>query len=257
MTIQKLKKEIIEKKEISRQGVEARVKKCQSMYGPFSQEIAYGVIAQQAGVDVSKIITDPNILAIIRQEVDRIKQLSSDISTIKPRTVIKTINVNFAKDLILHDPILNAQTLEDAKLMAATYTELYVFENSVREVINKVLSREIGTDWWDKSVGKTIQDNVKKRIAAELNNAWHGRRGSHPIYYTNISDLQLLIQKHWQFFKKIFPNQNWVNIRINEIELSRNIIDHHNPLQKKDRQRVSIYLKDWNDQISDKKDLIQ
>lgn len=246
----KIKYALIEKTGISRQAIESRVKRHQNKYGPFSPEVAYGIVAQKAGIDVSKYITDQDILAIIRQELDRITQLDAEIPPARPKTIIKTVTANIGKEISLTDPILGKQTLTDAKEMTITYAELYVFENSAREVIRRVLSRKFGTDWWDSEVKKKIKDKAQSRMDTEDRNAWHGRRGSHPIYYSDIPDLLSIIQRNWNHFKDIFPDPNWVMVRLNEIALSRNIVDHHNPLQKKDRQRLSIYLKDWHDQIS-------
>lgn len=251
-----LKVEIIEKTRVSRQAIEARVKRIQQEYGPFSPEVAYGIVAQKAGIDVSKRISDSSILAKIRQEMDRIALLETDNPLTKSKTIIKSETVKIGKQIELNDPILNKQILEDAKKMTTTYAELYVFENSVRELINQVLTRRIGKDWWDTSVGNNIKNRVQGRIETEDRNAWHGRRGMHPIYYSDISDLQSILQRHWEFFTEIFPNQNWAMVRLSEITLSRNIVDHHNPLRDRDIRRLSIFLKDWNDQISANKSRI-
>lgn len=256
MSDKKLKAALIKKTRVSRQAIEARVKRIQEKYGPFSPEVAYGIVAQKAGLEVSKSISDQNTLAIIRQEMDRIVQLESDDPKPRPKTIVKSVPVNIGKELKLSDPILKKQVLTDAKEMTTTYAELYVFENSVRELINKVLSKKIGVDWWDTSVSKSIKDGAQGRIDKEERNAWHGRRGAHPIYYSDISDLQSIIQRHWEHFRDIFPDQSWVMVRISEISLSRNIVHHHNPLRKRDRQRLSIYLKDWHDQITANKSKI-
>ncbi|MCB2160474.1 hypothetical protein KQH40_00140 [bacterium] len=256
MSDKKLKAALIKKTGVSRQAIEWRVRRIQEKYGPFSPEVAYGIVAQMAGIDASKSISDQNILAIIRQELDRIAQLDVDNPKPKTKTIVKTVTANIGKELTLSDPILGKQILVDAREMTTTFAELYVFENSAREVINRVLTKNLGPDWWDTGVKKGIRDRVQGRIETEDRNAWHGRRGSHPIYYSDISDLQSIIQRHWEHFKDIFPEQSWVMVRLNEIALSRNIIDHHNPLQKKDRQRLSIYLKDWHDQISANKSKI-
>ncbi len=256
MSDKKLKTALIKKTHVSRQAIEARVKRIQEKYGPFPSDVAYGIVAQKEGIDVSKSISDQKTLAIIRQEMDRIVQLESDNPNSKPKTIVRTVPIIIGKELKLSDPILKKQVLTDAKEMTTIYAELYVFENSVRELINQVLSKKIGSDWWKTNVNNSIRDNAQERIDSEERNAWHGRRGVHPIYYSDISDLKSIIQRHWEHFKDIFPNQNWVMVRIGEISLSRNIVDHHNPLRKRDRQRLSIYLKDWHDQISANKSKI-
>jgi hypothetical protein len=104
--------------------------------------------------------------------------------------------------------------------------------------------------WWDQKVGSTIKKNVQTRIEKEDKNRWHGKRGAHPIFYTDIEDLKSIIITNWSDFKDIFPNQQWVTVRIDEIGMSRNVVAHNNPLGKRDIQRLKLYLDDWTRQIS-------
>ncbi|MDH5607317.1 MAG: Swt1 family HEPN domain-containing protein [Candidatus Heimdallarchaeota archaeon] len=254
MSVYKLKQAIIKKENITRQAVEGRAARLKNKYGPFSDEVAYGILAQKAGVDVASIIAEDQTLANIRTGLDRIAILENEKPPPKPKTIITTKTVKIGNNLSLTDPILSEQVIKDAQEMTAVYAEIYIFENSVRETINRALSNNIGEDWWETSAPQKTRENAQNRIEKEKRNAWHGRRGKHPIYYTDISDLKAIIQRHWDFFKSIFPNQAWVNVRLDEIELSRNIVDHHNPLKDKDRKRLEIYVNDWQSQINSHKD---
>lgn len=52
-------------------------------------------------------------------------------------------------------PGMSATTAQEAKTMAEkVYPALYVFENSAREVIAKILEGQFGSQWWEKSVPK-------------------------------------------------------------------------------------------------------
>lgn len=250
MTISELKKAASEKDSVTQRAIGYRAEKIKSKYGPFSDEIAYGIVAQKTGVEVSKIITDSIILEQIRDQLDRIAEIESDQPKIKTKTIVKTTTVNIGNDFKLNDPILSRQVLNDAKDMTQFYAELYIFENSVREVINRVLTSNLGTNWWSSTaVRKELIDKVQGRKDKEDKNPWHGRRGAHPIYYTDMSDLNYLVKRHWNFFSNIFPRLTWVSEKLEEISFSRNVVDHHNPLNKRDRTRLKMNIQDWQKQI--------
>jgi hypothetical protein len=158
--------------------------------------------------------------------------------------------IEFGKGLNVTDPLLPPKIINEAIQMAGVYRILYVFENSVRNLVMKVMSSEHGDKWWELKVGYTIKKKVSDRIKKEYKNRWHGKRGAHPIFYTDIEDLKSIITTNWKSFKNFFPNQQWVTVRIDEIEMSRNIVAHNNPLEKRDIQRLEIYLGDWIKQIS-------
>jgi hypothetical protein len=53
----------------------------------------------------------------------------------------------FADQFVYSDPILPEAKLAEAREMAAVYPMLYVIENSMRELIRRVLSAKYGQDW--------------------------------------------------------------------------------------------------------------
>jgi hypothetical protein len=255
MSVAELKKASSKKSNVTTRAIGYRAAKIKSSYGPISDEVAYGIVAQLSGVDVSKIISDPLILDQIRNQLVRIAESESDSPKSKTKTVVKTKVVEIAKDLKLDDPILDDKLITDAKEMTVHYAQLYLLENSVREVINRVLIKHIGPGWWhSKNVRKELLNKVQGRIDKEKENPWHGRRGAHPIYYTDISDLIYLLKRHWKYFEDIFPRLEWVSEKLEQVSFSRNVVDHHNPLGKRDRDRLTLNLQDWQDQIKANKD---
>ena len=74
-------------------------------------------------------------------------------------------------------------------------------------------------------------------------------RGASDIYYTDFGDLRLIIQANWQDFEDLFPHQNWIVSRLDELESSRNIIAHSNTLDERELTRLKIYLQDWMRQV--------
>lgn len=130
------------------------------------------------------------------------------------------------------------------------YLALFCLENAVRELVAERMSDAFGTEWWE-SAG--VSAEVGKRVAArqekEGMNRWHIRRGAQEIYYTDFGDLISIIRNNWTTFEDLFPDQNWVGNRLNELEASRNIIAHSNTLDERELTRVRMYVQDWLRQV--------
>jgi hypothetical protein len=144
--------------------------------------------------------------------------------------------------------------LDEAKEMAVkAYPFLYIFENSVRNVIKSLMENKYGPNWWEikvKNLHKTIEDDVNRRMHEEKQNRWHSsKRGVHKIYYTDIDDLRIIVQDNWTVFRKIHDRLSWVVEHIMQLSYSRNIIAHNNPLQGRDIQSIQTKIFEWFDQI--------
>lgn len=140
--------------------------------------------------------------------------------------------------------------------MATVYPKLYVFENSIRNVIMRVLRAKHGKDWWAKCAPIDVQKTVAGRKAKETKTPWHGKRGTHELYYSNFGDLRDIITKNWADFEPIFLKQPWITQRLDELEPPRNIVAHNNPLAKQEENRVDLYFNDWIALLNDRKDLV-
>ncbi|WP_158017444.1 Swt1 family HEPN domain-containing protein [Mycobacterium basiliense] len=138
-----------------------------------------------------------------------------------------------------------------ANAMAAleAYLALHCFENAARELISDRLSEAHGSDWWNKCASNPLREKVAKRQQQEDKDRWHMRRGAAEIYYTDFGDLALLIKNNWPDFEDLFPDQNWIGARFTELEKSRNIVAHNNTLEKHERDRITLYLRDWLKQV--------
>ncbi|MBZ9571793.1 hypothetical protein KJA15_00405 [Patescibacteria group bacterium] len=159
---------------------------------------------------------------------------------------------------IINEPLLPNSVKKDAVKMAGkAYLVLYIFENSIRNFINKVLEKEFGSDWWPTKMNtkklSEIMTRVKERMKEEKRRAWHGKRGDHPIYYSDFGDLILILKSHNRIFNKYLKNQRrkteWLLSKLDETIPSRRIIAHHNPLSDRDLSRVEGNLMDWTKQL--------
>ncbi len=214
------------------------------------------LLAHREGIFIDKYL-DEETLARVRELDQHVAIFDTSEDQRKARKgTTRIVNVTIGGKFKLEDPILPIRVLDEAKKMANIYAEIYVFENSVREVILRVMSKAYGDTWWESCVQKEIKDKVEGRRKKEKENPWHGKRRAHEIYYTDMPELYSIIKKHWADFTGLFPSQVWLEQKFNEIVMSRNIIDHHNPLNKNDIKRIEIYFGDWCRQIESVKDLL-
>jgi hypothetical protein len=218
-----------------------------------STETGIYLVAAQAGINLSRILP--------QEELNQIRQLhlqtSHQETTARARSkkpITKSITVTVGKTLKLNDPILPEKILAEAKEMAEeVYPLLYLFENSVRELILRVMKDKNGDDWWEKRVSRPVRETVEGRMTDEVKNAWHGKRGAHPIFYTDLTQLARIVQNNWSDFEPIIPSIQWLSQRLEEISQSRNPAMHMNPLSKRDVARVKVYFNDWESQVSAKR----
>jgi len=144
---------------------------------------------------------------------------------------------------------LSEKTRSGSIEMAKYYRYLFALENSIRDLINDVFVENVGSDWFDKKATGDMKKKLESRRGTEARNRWHSGRNSHPIFYLDFGDLALLITNSWDLFKDLFPDQHWINNRMNECERSRNVIAHTNVLPAEEGSRLEMYLKDIISQI--------
>lgn len=185
---------------------------------------------------------------------------------IKPIKVYSTKKVEIKETLFkvdfdkifrdIKEPLLPQSILNDAKEMATYYPLFYVFENSIRNFIIVVMRKNYGKDWWNNKIKtnkyfiKTCRE-VEGRKKAEDENRFHGKRVSHEIFYTDIDGLKKIINIFFPDFKPILNQEKFFYEHMFQtINLSRNIIAHNNPLNKRDFDRIKHAFSDWCDQLN-------
>lgn len=222
---------------------------------PMSPEEATCVLAHQEGVHLDRYLDE--------DKLSRIRQLIAALPTpppsgptpasparARPAKPPKAVQIAIAGDITLDDPMLSSQVLKDMQLMAGkVYPMLYVFENSVRALIRRVMTAAYGDGWWPANVPREVRDAVDGRMKKEERNAWHGKRSAHPLYYTDIKHLKQIATSNWQHFAPLFPNQAWFTNQVDVISVSRNVVAHNNPLRARDVKRLEVYFEDWEHQI--------
>lgn len=150
-------------------------------------------------------------------------------------------------------PGMSTRQVNEAKRMAnEVYPILYVFENSAREIIARVLKSAYGDKWWDKVASASEKNSVAARKAKEGAEAWHSQRNAHPIYYTDLAELAKIVNRQWKHFKVIFPRANWFDGLVDDMAVSRNEVAHMNPIKKDDVKHLESAYAKWVKQITAK-----
>jgi len=166
------------------------------------------------------------------------------------RGAVVNRSIVFPQEFKTRDPLLSDARLKEARDMAAIYPILYVLENSLREVIRRVMAAKYGADWWNTAlVGgkvKSLKDTSDQRRAKEDQMAWHQRRGAHPIDYVNLDDLGTIVEaKQDDFFPHVFSDREWFRSHIRELAPSRNVLCHMNPLDETNIKDIKVRADRW------------
>lgn len=164
----------------------------------------------------------------------------------------KTHNSNYInKEIANHLSIdlLDENHVMISKKMASVYVAITSFENMVRDFIAKTLSEEKGEDWWEESVSEGIRKKAESRRKEEEKIKWHQQRGDRLLNYTEMGDLNNIIQQNWNEFEDYLISLDWARQIINTLERSRNVIMHGGELGDRDIERVGTNIRDWINQV--------
>jgi len=138
------------------------------------------------------------------------------------------------------------------KEMGEIYIAIYYIENSLRHFIDEVFKEEYGenyslNDYLSESTVKSITD---RKDTDELNK-WLDKRGNSALSYLDFKDIINIITKNWNIFSPYFPDQNWLNVKLNEIGLIRNLVAHNSYVSADGRKIVLMNYKQIMEQIGD------
>ena len=262
MTNSKLRKVLLQELGITRQAIFQRVQKIKKQC-PMTTDQATYIIAHWEGISLDKYL-DQTSLAEIRSLIQIISQPVPLTSPVK-KTALKTKDnrqkepkvIEIAKKFRITDPILPQQKITAAKEMTEVYPLLYVLENSIREVIEQVMTTKHGANWWDSQASNKLKHTVAVPMADEEKHSWHQRRGARPIDYLDLNHLPALMRQIEQdVVPDIIPSIEWFTQFVNEVYKSRCVVCHMNPLDKNNIQALKVRFNQWNNLVNTKKNLI-
>ncbi|MCT2197593.1 Swt1 family HEPN domain-containing protein [Paenibacillus sp. p3-SID1389] len=185
-----------------------------------------------------------NSFKLSRKIIDEMNEKYGEVFDGKPVRIVDQAGVD-------KTPLLSESEINDAYKMAELYIILHCYENSVRKLIENVLYKEIGADWWESASNAQLRGKVKNRKEVENKNKWLSPRGNgSPLYYVDWGDLVSIIRKFESFFLPIIKELKFVELRLEELEKLRNIVAHNGYLPSdEDFQRIVLSFRDWCRQI--------
>jgi hypothetical protein len=224
---------------------------------PMSTPLAVYTIAHDNSIDISRHLDGDQtaevrrLLTELRNRGQPAQPATATRRSSRHRAGRKEVKVTIAGIDVGKIPALSQAHANDAKRMSErAYPTLYIFENSVRDLIERVLKANYGKDWWTTAVPGTVQKRAEEHKKAEDKDAWHSPRGRRPIDYVFLNDLWLIIKHNWADFRTLFPNQAWVESLItSDMNVSRRVLAHMNPLPADDISNIEAAFRKWTKQL--------
>lgn len=214
-----------------------------------SRRAAAAYFASTLEIDVYKL------LRAHPEQLEELQKIGAP-SSVAPTKIIREIKDRppiKVDEKIVETFLLPRNLAVQANKMSNVYPYFYVFENLLRYAIISTLKKKYGKNWWNiATISRGISDDVEKRKKAEGRDRWVGKRGSHAIFYTDLGDLGLIINSNYNDFRDLFPSLTWIKSRVDDVEKSRNILAHNNPLPIDEMKRIELYLKDLQNQLAEK-----
>ena len=127
-----------------------------------------------------------------------------------------------------------------------TYWKLYAIENIFRVIIHSILAIQIPKpdDWWSVAVDGNIRDKAERFQKNYLKKFWHGKPGTHGIYYIDLKDLNEILRANANLFDPVIPElDRWI-LGIEDLRLPRNVVAHMNFPGKTDIKRIDVFYDD-------------
>lgn len=219
-----------------------RIQKFREKHKIISKKMAkYAYAVIEFNIDVQRFLKDKNELMELQELVRPI--VGQPIKSGIEKEVAKSQRRISRK--IIDTFGLPHNLTNEANRMTEAYQAMYIFENLVRHAIMTTLEKKHGKDWWNTSnvVSNEIKNLVKSRKHEERRNRWHTTRGSHDIFYTDFKDLDRIITTNINDFKDVFGDLE-IQAEMRQLERSRNIIAHNNPLLAQEVERIKMYSRD-------------
>ena len=191
-----------------------------------AERIRAGVFKKKSGVmsHIPEGKARVKVAASIRKIIERAKK--------KPK---------FVK---VEDKSFSNRPLANIEKMVIGYQNLYIVENTLRELIRKVFGKEV-SNWWNQKVNGGIQREVKDTIAKY---PYHGYKRNDELEYTHLGQLKEIIvaKRNWNAFLPYLneKNKSSFSATIDKAIPSRNSIGHCIPLTSNDLKYVDMRFQD-------------
>ena len=121
-----------------------------------------------------------------------------------------------------------------------------VLEQSVRELIRRLMSAKYGEQWWSE-VPRGPRKNAEHWMQQDQDDPWHDPRGDHPLDYLSFSEyLQIITsQKLWHLFEPVLKRKSLAEEVLRDANLSRRTIAHMGELSVEDFDHLKVATRKW------------
>jgi hypothetical protein len=258
-------KTLLTKLDVSRQRLSQRAAALKKEL-PMDTPDAIYAIAFEEGVDIASYLSAEET-EHVRRIVSELRTLRGMAATVEHKKVSSKRAVATPKPALISIggvdverlPGMSARTAQEAKTMAEkVYPAIYVFEHSARQLIVAVLTARIGPEWWERVVPRRIRQAAQERRDGEERDPWHGRRGATMIDYTQLTELPGIVGAGdaWPHFAPIFTRQSFFEELVNDINVSRRVAAHMNPISGEDVRHLEVAFRKWAKTLKAKQGLI-
>jgi len=238
MVDRRVKKLLLDKLKVTHQALSLRAKKLKAAYGPMTTEEAVYVIAHQQGIDLSRLLSIQQldrVRSLVPRELPTLSEAKTAIKVKKAR-VKRTRSYPLVDDRLISKSVLIGQE---------SFPQMFILENSIRELIRQKLSTNYGKDWWTKAVSLGIQQGVQRTIDKEKKYPHRPRRGTHPIFYTNFADLKQIILQNRTLFANTIIDFQWFEVQMDQVYMARNCLAHSIPIEEDDAATIRLFHRGW------------
>ena len=165
----------------------------------------------------------------------------------RPHAKLGLLDEDVVLKVSLH--LLDDDFVAQARRMATVYTAIAAFENTVRDLVRRVLMDEAGANWWEEKVSANVRTKAKKRQDEEAKHRFHTQRGDDPISFVDFGDLLNIMRANEDAFAPFWSGPEWARGIFDAVERSRNVIMHSGALDVEDIERVGMNVRDWIRQV--------
>lgn len=155
------------------------------------------------------------------------------------------------RNILRSAPFIDEGYFDGLSDMIDLYGALHVLENSIRRLIQSVLERHLGRDWWSIASNESMKRKHEDRLQKEANRKWLPARSAlGPLYSIDWSDLITLVRKFEVQFSVFIGEIDFMH-RYADLGLLRHVIAHNGFVDDTSEfQRVALALRDWNSQVA-------
>ncbi|MBU0518671.1 hypothetical protein KKA00_09425 [bacterium] len=199
-------------------------------------------LAMELGIKVSRYATEYDLEMIHKVEPG----LGSVISSVLPDKEAFAKQVDDAQESNNGSlPFLDSKMIDKAHKNAEICAQLFLFENSIRLTVHAVMEKNYGLDWWYDKTPRDVMYETFDRRSGENGPKWRGQFGAEPIYYTDINDLNTIVQEHQEDFSKLLGKELHFNGWIDLVERIRIALTTANPITLKERNKFIEMVNEW------------